>query len=177
MKYVAFLGVTALIVGCGHANIELNASRTPAASPAAPSATLHIDDRDVALSTATNLEFVLSDAAADEVREIMKSQPGFTHLAVSVEFGKSCQGFQYGLKLLHEPPESEFAYLESKGIQLAVERKSASFLHGTTLDWIEPSTGKRGFLFRNPNAKESAADESEESGADDEKETAQPDDK
>lgn len=47
--------------------------------------------------------------------------------------------------------ERDFVY-EFDGVMVVVDRKSALFLEGTTLDYIDDGRGKRGFSFDNPNA-------------------------
>lgn len=44
---------------------------------------------------------------------------------------------------------------EQNGIQIVVDKRSALFLEGATIDWQTTPDGRQGFHFDNPNAVKS----------------------
>ncbi|HUY93236.1 MAG TPA: iron-sulfur cluster assembly accessory protein [Pirellulales bacterium] len=97
----------------------------------------------------------LSEKAANEVKRIMQEQKfdEDTVLRVGVA-GGGCSGFQYSLgfdKTYDEKVDSKYDY---HGVTVVVDKKSALYLDGTTVDFYE-GLEKRGFTFDNPNAVKS----------------------
>jgi iron-sulfur cluster assembly protein len=97
----------------------------------------------------------LSEKAAGEVKRIMQEQKfgDDTLLRVGVS-GGGCSGFSYALgfdKSFDEKADSKF---EQHGVTVVVDKKSALYLDGTTVDFYE-GMEKRGFTFDNPNAVKS----------------------
>lgn len=97
----------------------------------------------------------LTETAAKEVKRIMEDQKmeAETFLRVGVR-GGGCSGFSYNLgfdKAFDEAADSKY---DMHGVQVVVDRKSALYLDGTTLDFFE-GVEKRGFTFDNPNAVKS----------------------
>lgn len=97
----------------------------------------------------------LTEKAANEVKRIMQEQKfdADTVLRVGVA-GGGCSGFQYSLgfdKTYDEKVDSKYDY---HGVTLVVDKKSALYLDGTTVDFYE-GLEKRGFTFDNPNAVKS----------------------
>ena len=94
----------------------------------------------------------LSEKAAKEVKKIIEEQKldEATVLRVGVA-GGGCSGFSYALgfdKSYDEKADSKF---DCHGVTLVVDKKSALYLDGTTVDFYE-GLDKRGFTFTNPNA-------------------------
>lgn len=99
---------------------------------------------------------VLTEKAADEVRRIMsenESAPGDTMLRIGV-VGGGCSGLSYDFRFEEDFDEQNDSKTEQHGITLIVDKKSALFLEGTTVDWHE-GIDARGFTFNNPNAVKS----------------------
>ncbi|MCH2357917.1 MAG: iron-sulfur cluster assembly accessory protein [Candidatus Poseidoniales archaeon] len=76
-----------------------------------------------------------------------------TELAVKVAItGRGPKGFQYDLQLV---PPSEAAegdvVTEVDGLTVIIAEKSAAYLDGATLDFVETLMGPGGFQFENPN--------------------------
>ena len=94
----------------------------------------------------------LSEKAALEVKRIIveqKLEPE-TLLRVGVA-GGGCSGFSYSLgfdKTYDAKADSKF---DCFGVTLVVDKKSALYLDGTTVDFYD-GLEKRGFTFDNPNA-------------------------
>ncbi len=95
---------------------------------------------------------MLSEKAASEVKRIMDEQKCTpdTVLRVGVA-GGGCSGFNYSLgfdKTYDEKIDSKY---DCFGIPVVVDKKSALYLDGTTVDFFD-GLEKRGFTFTNPNA-------------------------
>lgn len=65
--------------------------------------------------------------------------------------GGGCSGLSYVIDMENEPDEFDVTY-EVDGIRVVVDRKSALFLKGTTLDYNIKNLMEGGFVFHNPNA-------------------------
>lgn len=95
----------------------------------------------------------ISEKAAEHIKyikerdHIQKNMP----LRVSVKEG-GCSGFSYKLDFQDSITEKDKVFTKA-GVSLVVERKSLLYLVGTTLDFDGGLNGK-GFVFSNPNAKE-----------------------
>jgi iron-sulfur cluster assembly protein len=98
---------------------------------------------------------VLTEEAAKEVTRIIEDQKleEGTVLRVGVT-GGGCSGFSYALgfdKNFDDKVDSKFQH---HGIEVVVDKKSALYLDGTTVDFYS-GIDKRGFTFDNPNAVKS----------------------
>lgn len=95
---------------------------------------------------------LLSEKAASEVKKIMQEQKYEEGIQLRVGVtGGGCSGFSYALgfdKAYDEKSDSKF---ECHGVPVVVDRKSALYLDGTTVDFHD-GIDKRGFVFENPNA-------------------------
>lgn len=101
------------------------------------------------------MSVTLTEKAAKEVTRIIEEQKlgEDTLLRVGVA-GGGCSGFQYSLgfdKSYDEKVDSKFEY---HGVSVVVDKKSALYLDGTTVDFFD-GLEKRGFTFDNPNATKS----------------------
>lgn len=69
--------------------------------------------------------------------------------------GGGCSGFQYTIELESNDadPANDEIY-EYDGLKVFVDKKSALYLAGMTIDYLE-SLAKSGFVFNNPNAQKS----------------------
>jgi iron-sulfur cluster assembly protein len=98
---------------------------------------------------------MLTEKAADEVKRILTDQKADagTLLRVGVT-GGGCSGFSYALnfdKNFDEKTDSKYEY---HGVPVVVDKKSALYLDGTTIDFYD-GLEARGFKFDNPNAVKS----------------------
>jgi iron-sulfur cluster insertion protein len=99
---------------------------------------------------------VVSPKAASEVKRIMAEQSASgidetLYLRVRV-VGGGCSGFQHKLDLdptINEKLDDTF---ETHGIHVVVDKRSALYLEGVTVDFHD-DLNKRGFSVENPNAK------------------------
>lgn len=97
----------------------------------------------------------LTERAAKEVQRIKAEQKysDATLLRVGVA-GGGCSGFQYALGFDEKFDEKADSKFDCHGVTLVVDKKSALYLDGTTVDFYE-GLEKRGFTFDNPNAVKS----------------------
>jgi len=98
---------------------------------------------------------ILSERAATEVKKVLQeqNQPETTLLRVRV-VGGGCSGFSYDLRFDTDFDEKADSKYEHHGVTVVVDKKSALYLDGTTVDYYE-GLEKRGFTFDNPNAVKS----------------------
>lgn len=66
--------------------------------------------------------------------------------------GGGCSGLNYSLNITSDYDENNDTRTMQHGVPVVVDRKSALFLEGTTVDYYE-GIEQRGFQFNNPNAK------------------------
>jgi iron-sulfur cluster assembly protein len=98
------------------------------------------------------MSIVLTEKAANEVKRAMdemKAEEG-AMLRVSV-VGGGCSGFQYSLTFDNAFDDKSDTKLDFHGVPVVVDRKSALYLEGAELDYVE-GIDQRGFTFKNPNA-------------------------
>ena len=97
------------------------------------------------------LTISITPDAAVHVRQFAtdSGKPG-CNLRVAVK-GGGCSGLTYDLDLVDGPGEND-KVINSRGLELYVDKKSYIFLAGTELDYSGGLNGK-GFVFNNPNAK------------------------
>ncbi len=101
------------------------------------------------------MAITLTERAALEVKRIMDEQKfeEGTLLRVGVR-GGGCSGFSYALGFDKEYDEKADSKTQQHGVDVVVDRKSALYLDGTTVDFFD-GLEKRGFTFDNPNAVKS----------------------
>jgi iron-sulfur cluster assembly accessory protein len=94
----------------------------------------------------------LTERAATEVKKVIDEmkQPEGTMLRVRV-VGGGCSGFSYDLKFDDKFDDKLDSKYEHHNVTVVVDKKSALYLDGTTVDYYE-GLEKRGFTFENPNA-------------------------
>jgi iron-sulfur cluster assembly protein len=97
----------------------------------------------------------LTERAAKEVQKIIVDQKmeANTLLRVGVA-GGGCSGFQYSLGFDQKYDDKADSKFDCHGVTVVVDKKSALYLDGTTVDFYE-GLEKRGFTFDNPNATKS----------------------
>jgi len=94
----------------------------------------------------------LTEAASKEVVRVKDEEQFNDNMFLRVGVtGGGCSGFSYSLGFddkFDDTKDSKFNY---HGVDIVVDKKSALFLDGTTVDWYS-GLDKRGFTFNNPNA-------------------------
>ena len=96
----------------------------------------------------------LTPAAVNKIRELVtaEDEPGLA-LRMAVRPG-GCSGFSYALGFDKAFDENVDAKSSQHGVMVVVDKKSALYLDGTSVDFYE-GLEKRGFTFDNPNVVKS----------------------
>ncbi|QDT39937.1 HesB/IscA family protein [Stratiformator vulcanicus] len=97
----------------------------------------------------------VTEGAVGEIKRVMEEQ-GMSDdsvLRVGVA-GGGCSGFSYSLGFDEKTDAGKDHVSLQHGLKVAVDKKSALYLDGTTIDFYN-GLDKRGFTFDNPNAKNS----------------------
>jgi iron-sulfur cluster assembly protein len=93
---------------------------------------------------------ILTEAAALQIKEMMKhNEEEGALLRVSVK-GGGCSGLSYGMGFDHEVKEADLHFAQH-GIQILVAKGDAPILNGTKIDYKQSMMGG-GFTIENPNA-------------------------
>jgi iron-sulfur cluster assembly protein len=101
------------------------------------------------------MSVVLTERAAAEVKRIMEHQQLTEGQVLRVGVtGGGCSGFNYALGFDDKFDEKADSKFDCHGVPVVVDRKSALYLEGTTVDFYE-GIERRGFTFENPNAVKS----------------------
>src|SRR5438552_153566 len=91
----------------------------------------------------------ITPAAAKQVG-YLKAKKGDPSLGLRVGVkGGGCSGLSYFLNLEANPRDNDVV-LESEGIRVFVDAKSAKFVAGTTLDYSTKNLLEGGWVFQNP---------------------------
>ena len=97
----------------------------------------------------------LSERAASEVKRVIEQQKLSEETVLRVRVvGGGCSGFSYDLRFDTTFDASADSKYDQHGVSVVVDKKSALYLDGTTVDFYE-GLEKRGFVFDNPNAVKS----------------------
>ena len=100
------------------------------------------------------MALVLTEVAAREVQKAMESQSFENNMVLRVGVtGGGCSGFSYalGFDKADNVDTSTDSRFDCHGVSVVVDKKSALYLDGTTIDYHE-GIDRRGFTFENPNA-------------------------
>lgn len=94
----------------------------------------------------------LTPGALDQLQRIRTEQgvPDDYGLRVGVK-GGGCSGFSYILGF--DEPKAQDSIYEYEGLRILMDKAHALYLLGMEVDWLE-GLNNRGFVFNNPNAKE-----------------------
>ncbi|RMF39102.1 MAG: iron-sulfur cluster assembly accessory protein [Planctomycetota bacterium] len=98
------------------------------------------------------MAITLTEKAAEQVKKFREDNqlPENSFLRIGVA-GGGCSGFNYTLNFDENFDEAKDSKYVCHGVEVVVDKKSALYLDGTTLDWYQ-SVEKQGFTFDNPNA-------------------------
>lgn len=111
------------------------------------------DDRDT--KGASDTMITLTPVAAEKVKDLLTSRGNpQSGLRVGVR-GGGCSGNSYFMEFCDaESPGDQV--IESNGVRLIVDSRSATLLGGTEVDYVEGLMGT-GFKFNNPNVRHNCA--------------------
>jgi iron-sulfur cluster assembly accessory protein len=96
----------------------------------------------------------VTESAASQIKRLL-GQEGKTasHALRMKVVGGGCSGLQYQLMFDDQAKEGD-EQVEAGGVRVVVDEKSALYLVGTTLDFVD-TLMESGFKIQNPNAKNS----------------------
>jgi iron-sulfur cluster assembly protein len=94
----------------------------------------------------------VTSPAAERIRGLLDKEGKLESHALRLKVvGGGCSGLRYELAFDERVNEND-TELETGGVRVIVDEKSALYLVGTTLDYID-SLMESGFKIQNPNAK------------------------
>jgi iron-sulfur cluster assembly accessory protein len=93
----------------------------------------------------------VTQPAAERIRELLdKEGKAATHGLRMKVIGGGCSGLRYELAF-DDAVEEHDTEIETGGVRVIVDEKSALYLSGTTLDFVD-TLQETGFKMNNPNA-------------------------
>ena len=101
-------------------------------------------------STSSDIVAITPKAAEELKRTFAEHDlPEGAGLRIGVK-GGGCSGFSYVMGFDGAPTEDDHI-VDVQGLKLFVDKKSALYLEGTTLNYVQ-TIQQQGFVFQNPNA-------------------------
>jgi iron-sulfur cluster assembly protein len=94
----------------------------------------------------------VTPTAAGQMQKLLAKQATARGLRVGIKAG-GCSGFEYVFEWEAEPKPDDLVFEGPNGVRVWVDARSHRLLDGTTLDY-DTSLVSRGFVFQNPNAKQ-----------------------
>lgn len=93
----------------------------------------------------------LTDSAASQIKSLLETQgKEDARLRVFVA-GGGCSGFQYGMSLEEAPMEGDVE-IAINGINVIIDPRSAMYVEGAEVDFVNDGLMGGGFKIDNPNA-------------------------
>lgn len=93
----------------------------------------------------------VTEVAAERIYKLLEKDDKLsTHSLRMKVIGGGCSGLQYELVFTDKQDETDFV-IEAHGVKIVVDEKSALYLMGTTLDFVD-TLNESGFKMGNPNA-------------------------
>ncbi|HVH07205.1 MAG TPA: iron-sulfur cluster insertion protein ErpA [Myxococcota bacterium] len=94
----------------------------------------------------------VTEPAAQQIKRLLDQEGKLASHALRMKvIGGGCSGLQYQLAFDDQVREND-SEIELAGVRVVVDEKSALYLVGTTLDYVD-SLMESGFKIQNPNAK------------------------
>jgi iron-sulfur cluster assembly protein len=94
----------------------------------------------------------VTEAAAAQIKRLLDQDgKAATHALRMKVVGGGCSGLQYQLAFDDQVREID-TLIESNGVRVVVDERSALYLAGTSLDYLD-TLMESGFKIHNPNAK------------------------
>ena len=91
----------------------------------------------------------VTESAAKQIAEILKTEPKGAMLRVGVD-GGGCSGFQYKFAVETDPANDDLK-IARDGVTVLVDPVSLDLIRGSKLDFVDDLMG-RSFRVENPNA-------------------------
>jgi iron-sulfur cluster assembly accessory protein len=95
--------------------------------------------------------FTITSKATQAIRDLLAERKLEGYALRIFVAGKSCSGYQYGMSLDNNYPDTD-TIVETNGIKVVIDESSVAYLKGARLDFIDDERGK-GFMVDNPNAE------------------------
>ena len=96
----------------------------------------------------------MTDTAAERIQELLEKEgKSATHGLRMKVVGGGCSGLRYELAFDDQTSERD-TEIDSSGVRLVIDEKSALYLTGTVLDFVD-TLQESGFKIENPNATQS----------------------
>lgn len=93
----------------------------------------------------------VTEVAAERIHELLEKEGKFsTHSLRMKVIGGGCSGLRYEL-VFDDSQNDTDSVIEANGVRIVVDEKSALYLMGTTLDFVD-TLNESGFKMVNPNA-------------------------
>ena len=96
----------------------------------------------------------LTDSAGQKGLELIAREGGGEFLRIKIT-GGGCNGLSYKMRFVENGRKGDIL-VESSGVRVLVDSKTALYLKGTLLDYSDALVGG-GFKFSNPNAQASCS--------------------
>lgn len=96
----------------------------------------------------------LTPAAAQRVTALLQKQGRIDGVLRIAVVGGGCSGLQYKMDIQEGPADRDFL-VETRGVRVVVDPKSAMYVSGSELDYVDTLDG--GFRVKNPNAASSCS--------------------
>ena len=94
----------------------------------------------------------VTEAAAAQIKRLLDQEGKATSHALRMKVvGGGCSGLQYQLMFDDQAKPNDHE-VDASGVRVVVDEKSALYLVGTTLDYVD-TLMESGFKIQNPNAK------------------------
>jgi iron-sulfur cluster assembly protein len=94
----------------------------------------------------------VTEPAAQQIKRLLDQEGKLASHALRMKvIGGGCSGLQYQLAFDDQVREND-SEIELAGVRVVVDEKSALYLVGTTLDYVD-TLMESGFKIQNPNAK------------------------
>ena len=94
---------------------------------------------------------IVTEDAASQIKTLLdRESKAESHALRMKVVGGGCSGLQYQLAFDDQFGDSD-AVIEANGVKVVVDEKSALYLMGTTLDFVD-TLNETGFKMGNPNA-------------------------
>ena len=97
---------------------------------------------------------LLTENAGQKALGLIQREGEGDHLRIKIS-GGGCNGLSYKMKFVEEGKKGDIL-VESAGVRVLVDSKTALYLKGTELDYSDALVGG-GFKFANPNAQASCS--------------------
>ncbi|EEZ97482.1 iron-sulfur cluster assembly 1 homolog, mitochondrial [Tribolium castaneum] len=98
----------------------------------------------------TRAALVLTPAAVNRVKEILKGQDNYVGLKIGVK-QRGCNGLSYTLDYVDKKDKMDEEVVQD-GVRIFIDKKAQLTLLGTEMDYVQNKLSSE-FVFNNPNIK------------------------